>query len=84
MTDNPDKASSALSSEVNLPRERIWPRVDGDSKPDCLRGLGTAQEYDWTLDTQDDDRVRPLVILAAWILASRSIDSEDVVPNRNE
>ena len=56
MADHPDKASSALSSEVNLPRGRIRPWVDGDSKPDCLRGLGMAQEYGWILDTWDDEQ----------------------------
>ena len=49
--DYPDRASSTLNSEVNLPRGRIRPRVDGDSKPDCLRGLETAQEHGWILDT---------------------------------
>ena len=51
MAGHPDKASSALSSEIDLPRGRIRPWVDGDSEPDCLRGLGTAQEHGWILDT---------------------------------
>jgi len=80
MADHPDEASSALSSEVDLPRGRIRPRVDGDSKPDCLRGLETAQEHGWILDTWDDDRARPLIVLAAWILASGSINDTSYVP----
>lgn len=81
MAGHPDKASSALSSEVDFPRGRIRPWVDGDSKPDCLRGLETAQEHGWILDTRDDEQARPLIILAVWIPASGSIDSEDVVPD---
>lgn len=80
MTGHPDKASSALSSEVNLPPRRIRLWVDGDSKPDCLRGLETAQEHGWILDTWDDDRARSLIILAAWILANGSTDDTSYVP----
>ena len=80
MADHPDEASSTLSSEVDLPRGRIRPRVDGDSKPDCLRGLETAQEHGWILDTRDDEQARPLITLAAWILASGSVDDTDYVP----
>jgi len=80
MADRPDKASSALSSGVNLLRGRIRPWVDGESKPDCLRGLGTAQGHGWILDTWDDEQARPLIILAAWILASGSTDDTNYVP----
>jgi len=44
------------------------------SLPVCYRGLQTALEHDWLLESWDSDTARALNELAAWVCASGSID----------
>ena len=69
---HPNKGSAALSSVVELPRERIRPWLDG-SRPDCYRGLQTALSNDWLIETWDR-RGRALNCLAVWTLTSGGIN----------
>lgn len=71
---HPSKGSSALSSVVKLPRNRIRSWVDGDGKPDCYRGLQTALDRGWIIDSWSSERARGMNELAAWTAASGSID----------
>lgn len=71
--DHPNKGSQALSTVVELPRSRIRPWLDG-AQPDCYRGLQTALDRGWILDGWSSDEARALNRLAAWLLASGSID----------
>lgn len=48
--DHPQQKSQAVSSALNLPRERIRTWVDSDGKPDAYRGLQTALDNDWIID----------------------------------
>ena len=66
MAGHPDKARARSVPRSILSRGRIRPWVDEDSKPDCLRGLETAQEHGWILDTWDDEQARPLIIRKRW------------------
>ena len=73
--DHPQQKSQAVSSALNLPRERIRAWVDSDGKPDAYRGLQTALDNDWIIDDWQSETARALNRLAAWILASGSVNS---------
>jgi hypothetical protein len=76
---HPNKGSGALSSMVDLPRERIRTWVDSDGMPDCYRGLQTALSNGWIIDGWDEAPARGLNCLAAWILSSGGI-KDNFVP----
>lgn len=70
--EHPNKGSQAVSTALDLPRSRIRPWLNG-SQPDCYRGLQTALTNDWIIDDWHDT-ARGLNRLAAWLLASGSIN----------
>ncbi|WP_336135550.1 hypothetical protein [Natronomonas amylolytica] len=78
--EHPNKGSQALSSVVELPRSRIRPWLDG-AQPDCYRGLQTALNRGWILDSWSSDAARTLNRLAAWLLASGSVSHQTRVPD---
>jgi hypothetical protein len=83
---HPDMGSAAVASRLDLPRGRIRRWMEG-SRPDCLRGLQTADDHGWiTLDPRSDV-FRGLNALLAWIASGGSIEREWYVPSwtiRNE
>jgi hypothetical protein len=73
---HPERKSAAISSIVDLPRERIRPWVDGDGMPDQYRGLQTLQDRGWLPEDWDDDTMGGLNALVAAIFAGGSIRSD--------
>lgn len=73
--DHPNKGSQAVSSAINLPRSRIRPWLEDDSRPDCYRGLQTAINNGWIIADWSHDNAKALNCLAAWLLSSGSIDN---------
>lgn len=71
---HPQQGSYAVSTAVDLPRERIRSWVDGDGMPDCYRGLQTAYENGWIIEDWRDEKAKALNCLAAWVLSSGGID----------
>ncbi|CAI50771.1 uncharacterized protein NP_5360A [Natronomonas pharaonis DSM 2160] len=71
---HPQQGSQAVSTATDLPRGRIRSWVDSDGMPDCYRGLQTALTNGWILDSWSDETARPMAMLAAWTLASGSIN----------
>lgn len=74
----PKKGSSAVSSALDLPRERIRSWVDGEGRPDCYRGLQTALSNGWIIDSWDEESAQALNCLAAWVLSSGGINERFV------
>lgn len=70
----PEKGSQALSTVVELPRSRIRTWVDDGGMPDPYRALQTALDRGWLVESWDSDEARALNVLAAWVLASGSVD----------
>lgn len=70
---HPNKGSSALSSIVELPRNRIRPWLD-DSMPDCYRALQIALSNGWIIESWDDETAAGLNALAAWLCSSGSVN----------
>jgi hypothetical protein len=71
--EHPNQGSQAVSTAVDLPRSRIRSWVDSDGQPDCYRGLQAARDREWLVD-EWTDTARGLNQLAAWLLASGSIN----------
>ncbi len=46
-SEHPTKGSYAVSSALEIPRSRIRPWIDGDSRPDAVRALEAAEKYGW-------------------------------------
>lgn len=77
---HPEKGSAAISSIVDLPRERIRSWVDSDGMPDQYRGLQRLIERDWLPKAWDDETMVGLNGLVAAIIAGGSIRSESYTP----
>jgi hypothetical protein len=72
---NPNKRSSAVSSALNLPRGRIRSWVDGDGRPDAVRGMQQAQHNSWFDLGWDSPTLQTLNVLVAWIFSGGSINN---------
>jgi len=76
---HPNKGSAAVSSALELPRERIRPWVDGDARPDPARGVQTAEELGWLDLAWEQPPFTGLNVLVAWIFSGGSLN-RNVVP----
>lgn len=70
---HPNKGSSAVASALELPRSRIRSWVDGDSRPDPVRGIETAREYGWLDCDFGDPEFTALNTLVANVFSGGSI-----------
>jgi hypothetical protein len=78
--EHPQKGSSAVASALELPRGRIRPWVDGDSKPDPVRAIHVADERAWLAPGWEHAPKRALNVLVAWIFSGGSINERHFVP----
>jgi hypothetical protein len=70
---HPEQKSQAISTGLDLPRERIRSWVDADGRPDPVRTVQTAEDHGW-LDL--DWRCTPfsgLNQLVAWVFSGGSV-----------
>ncbi|MBX0297868.1 hypothetical protein [Haloarcula nitratireducens] len=77
---NPNKGSSAVASALNLPRSRIRSWVDGDGRPDAVRGIQRAESHGLLDLSWEGQTLRSLTTLVAWIFSGGSIN-EVYVPS---
>lgn len=78
--EHPRKGSQAVSTALNLPRERIRGWVDSDTRPDCVHAIETAERNGWLIDTWDSPEATALNRLSAWLLSSGSISRDPYRP----
>lgn len=77
---HPEKGSYAVARALDLPRGQIRGWVDGDAKPDPVRGIDAAERRGW-LDLEfDDPTFAALNRLVAWIFSGGSLDADRYVP----
>lgn len=72
--------SQAVATALELPRSRIRPWVDGDSKPDPVHAIEDARERGWLDVDVDTDQGRAWARLVAWIYSGGSIANLDYRP----
>lgn len=73
---HPEKGSSAISTIVDLPRERIRSWVDDNGKPQQVHALNRLGEREWYPATWTDDAMLGLNALTAAVYAGGSINSD--------
>jgi len=78
--DHPEDGSTAVTTALELPRGRLRPWVDGDSKPDPVRAIDTARELGWLDVDVDTDVGRAWTRLVAWIYSGGSLAAESYQP----
>lgn len=78
--DHPDKGSAAVATALELPRWRIRSWVDGDGRPDAVRGLERLQARGWINFDWDTPRCQALAALVAWVVAGGSIEQRSWAP----
>jgi hypothetical protein len=71
--EHPQKGSSAVANALNVPRSRIRPWMESDSKPDPVRAVEIAEANDWLDFSFGEPSFNALNVLVAWIFASGSI-----------
>lgn len=76
---HPSAGSTAVARRFELPRSRVRPWLEG-SRPDCVRGLQTAEAHGWVDVAPGDDVFRGLNVMLAWIFSGGSILNETWVP----
>lgn len=72
--EHPNKGSQALSSVVELPRNQIRTWVDGDGKPDVVRGVEVAREQGWLDVDVTTKRFNALNSLVAAVFSGGTIN----------
>ncbi|WP_435364548.1 hypothetical protein [Haloarchaeobius sp. DYHT-AS-18] len=77
---HPNKGSSAISTALEVPRGRIRPWLDSDSKPDPVNAIDHAHELGWLDIAPGTDKASGLVKLVAWIYSGGSISAQDYRP----
>ena len=70
---HPNKGSSAISSQLELPRGRVRPWVENNSKPDPVRAIEAAREYGWLECSFGDPEFTALNTLVANVFSGGSI-----------
>ncbi|MFC7134319.1 MULTISPECIES: hypothetical protein [Salinibaculum] len=78
--EHPNKGSAAVASALDLPRSRIRPWMESDSRPDPVRAIQTAEDYGWLDLSWNDEQFEGFNILVAWIFAGGSIATETYAP----
>lgn len=78
--DHPEEKSGAVSTALELPRQRIRSWVDGDGAPDPVHGLRTAIDRGWILPPKHSRRRRALAQLVTWTFAGGSIATDTFAP----
>jgi len=79
-TRHPDKGSQALATQLGVDRNAIREWVDGDSVPNPVRAIQTADRRGWLDLDYDSPAFEPLNRLVAWVFSGGSIDTERNVP----
>lgn len=77
---HPNKGSSGLSSSLEIPRSRIRPWTENNSRPDPVRGIEVARDYGWLDATYHDVEFTALNVLVANIFSGGSIESDHYRP----
>nr|WP_241175319.1 hypothetical protein [Natronolimnobius sp. AArcel1] len=80
-SEHPNKGSYAVSSALEIPRGRIRPWIDSESKPDAVRALETAANYGWLEATYGDREFVALNTLVANIFSGGAIATENYRPS---
>lgn len=78
--EHPNASAYQIAKQFELPRGRVGPWVNSDTKPDQQRGLEIAEAHDWLNVDLDSDRFRTLAIAVAWIYAGGSISEATYTP----
>lgn len=76
----PDKGSHAIASKLDVSRNAIREWVDGDSVPDPVRAIQTADRRGWLAIDYDAAAFPALNRLVAWVFSGGSIDLDRQVP----
>ncbi|MGZ0746716.1 hypothetical protein [Haloparvum sp. AD34] len=77
--EHPNMGSSAASTRLELPRERIRPWMN-DAKPDPVHGIQSAIDHGWLEPEPDSEIAQRLIELLAHVLAGGSIATENCRP----
>jgi hypothetical protein len=80
VTEHPDQGSSAVASALDLPRSRIRSWVDGDGRPDAVRGLDRLTARGWLHLDWDGPTLHALASLCAWTVAGGAITADNWAP----
>jgi hypothetical protein len=78
---HPDEGSHAVSTALELPRERIRPWVDGDSRPEPVKAIETARDRGWLNTDLETPLGNAWTRLVAWTYAGGSIAEESYRPS---
>ncbi len=76
---HPNKGSSAVASNFNLPRGRVHPWMNG-SRPAPVRAIQIAEEHEWLPLSTDDGLFPSFNRLVAWIFSRGSISEAEYAP----
>jgi len=79
-TRHPNKGSYAIATKLDVGRNAIREWVDGDSVPDPVRAIQTADQRGWLALDYDAQAFPVLNRLVAWIYSGGSIDVDRHVP----
>lgn len=77
---HPNKGSQAISTALNLNRNRIRVWLEGNGKPDPVHAIDDAREHGWIDVSPDSDQGQAWVRLVAWIYSGGSIDATNYQP----
>lgn len=78
--EHPTMGSSAVATALELPRGRIRSWVDGDGRPDAIRGIERLDDRGWLHHEWGDTGLQALAGLVAWIIGGGSIAEQTYVP----
>ncbi|RQG87042.1 hypothetical protein EA462_15490 [Natrarchaeobius halalkaliphilus] len=73
--------SSATASALEIPRGRLRTWIDGDGKPDPVRGIETARDYGWLECSYEDSVFAGLNVLVANVFSGGSIAEQYYQPS---
>jgi hypothetical protein len=76
VADHPNQGSTAVATALDLPRGRIRAWVDGDGRPDAVRGLETLTANGWLHLDWDTPALRALSCLITWLVVGGSLPRE--------
>ncbi|MFP8952405.1 hypothetical protein ACLI4Z_05435 [Natrialbaceae archaeon A-arb3/5] len=76
-----DAGSAATATALDLPRGQLRAWIDGDGKPDVVRGIEAARDYGWLDCTYGNAEFTALNALVANVFSSGSIAQEYYRPS---